>query len=284
MPKCKPNLDDAGNRVPAGLKAPRNCRKVVESGGATGRYWSRRYDAPTSGVDPGNRAFDRDAALLNDSGLSGTANGIQRAMIVRKLQRDYGTGYVRRLIEHTSGQALREAGGAAGVTEGQLPSQASARIRNARSFRNGPRVRRPADLRPGVAWVVSNGGHIRIVAEVTAQQDHIQFVTVESRGGRQGGHGPTRRTWRTGSLEDFRPIRQVGRRRGNAGGTFHEIPGSRISRSARTSYSLAPFPLVQTAKENELQMKPLVQRQAGLDGGDVDLGMEEAIGKAGVFH
>ncbi len=64
--------------------------------------WSSQHDAAPLGADPGKQVFDRHAALLDNSRLSQSANRIQRAMIVRKLQRDHGTRYVQRLIEHIS--------------------------------------------------------------------------------------------------------------------------------------------------------------------------------------
>ena len=102
MPRCRPNLDDASNRATTGLTVPGSRRRAVKSGKATAKYWSRQYDAATLGVDSGKQAFDRHAALLDDSRLSRSAKLIQRAMIVRKLERDHGTRYVQRLIEHIS--------------------------------------------------------------------------------------------------------------------------------------------------------------------------------------
>ncbi len=106
MPKCRPNLDDVTNRTPTGLKVSGNGRRALESRNATAKYGSRYHDATPLGVDPGKQAFDRHAALLDDSRLSRSGNGIQRAMAVRKLQRDYGTRYVQRLIEHISRRSL----------------------------------------------------------------------------------------------------------------------------------------------------------------------------------
>ena len=102
MPKCRPNLDNASDHIPTELKVPGNCRKAVESGEATGSYWSRQYGGGTLGVDSGKQAFDRHAALLDDSRPDRSATRIQRAIIVRKLQRDHGTRYVQRLIEYIS--------------------------------------------------------------------------------------------------------------------------------------------------------------------------------------
>ncbi len=102
MPKCRPVLDIVSQRASAGLKVPGNRRRVVASGKFTAKSWSRQHDAAPLGADPGKQVFDRHAALLDNSRLSQSANRIRRAMIVRKLQRDHGTRYVQRLIEHIS--------------------------------------------------------------------------------------------------------------------------------------------------------------------------------------
>ncbi len=53
-------------------------------------------------VGPGKQTLYWHVALLDENRMSSSANGIHRAMIVRKLQRDHGTEYVQRLIEHIS--------------------------------------------------------------------------------------------------------------------------------------------------------------------------------------
>ena len=60
-----------------------------------------KHAAPL-GVDAGKPDFDRHADLLEESGLSRSVNKIQRAITVRRLQRDHGTPYVQKLIEHIS--------------------------------------------------------------------------------------------------------------------------------------------------------------------------------------
>lgn len=62
---------------------------------------SLKHAAPL-GADIGERDFDRHAALLEESRMSSTVKPIQEAITVRQLQRDHGTGYVQRLIEHVS--------------------------------------------------------------------------------------------------------------------------------------------------------------------------------------
>ena len=60
-------------------------------------------------VDSSRRIFETHAALLNESRWSSSVNRVQRAIIVRILQRDYGTTYVQQLIEYVSlGRAGRE--------------------------------------------------------------------------------------------------------------------------------------------------------------------------------
>jgi len=127
------------------------------------------------------------------------------------------------LVAQAALRAEQTRGALLGPPKSPLPS--TARIRNAQSFANGPRVNQPTDLRPGQAWVVKGGGHIRMVAEVDARESHVEFVTVESAGDSQGGPGPTRRKWRTKNLEQFHRITLIEGPTGNPrGGTFHEIP------------------------------------------------------------
>lgn len=102
MPKCRPSLDNGSNRTPTGLWMPKSRRKPVESGKASAKYWGGQHDAAPLGVDTSREAFYHHAALLRDNRLLRSGNGIQRAMTVRRLQRDYGTRYVQRLIEHIS--------------------------------------------------------------------------------------------------------------------------------------------------------------------------------------
>ncbi len=65
---------------------------------------SQNHAAPLA-VDSRKQGFDRNAGLLEDSRLSRPASGIrgiQRAITVRRLQKNHGTQYVRQLIEHVS--------------------------------------------------------------------------------------------------------------------------------------------------------------------------------------
>jgi hypothetical protein len=121
-------------------------------------------------------------------------------------------------------------GGLFGLPPQPLPPERSHRMRKAVSFRRGPRVRRPTDLRPGDAWVVRGGGHVRIVTAVRERtlpggRAVIEFDTAESSGDwRQPLPGPVARTWRTRSRRRFHSIRSVGHTARPRGGTFHRIP------------------------------------------------------------
>ena len=81
---------------------------------------SLKRAAPLS-IDTGKQDFDRHVALLEESRLSRPVHGIQRAITVRKLQKDHGTPYVQRLIEHISRRR------AAQIREGITGSGASRR-------------------------------------------------------------------------------------------------------------------------------------------------------------
>jgi hypothetical protein len=126
--------------------------------------------------------------------------------------------------------AYNALGSLSGMAPQPLPPEHSHQIRSASSYRRGPRVRHPSDLRPGDAWVVSGGGHIRIVLAVrevsppTGPQA-IEFDTAESSGRSTRPHpGPTGQTWRTRSRSTFDPIRRVRGQGGATRGSFHRIP------------------------------------------------------------
>ena len=105
MPRCRPSPDNSSNRTAIELKAPRNCWRAVVSGKAATKYWSLHHDGASLNVDLGKQAFDRHAAMLNGGGLSRSANGIRRASIVRKLQRDHGKRFDARLKNERSAMA-----------------------------------------------------------------------------------------------------------------------------------------------------------------------------------
>jgi hypothetical protein len=129
-------------------------------------------------------------------------------------------------------EALRHEEARAGRPEEELPGEISHRERSAASFRSEPEVETPAELRPGDAWVVSGGGHIRIVSAVRevpleSGGSTIEFETAESSGGStQPSPGPVGRTWRTSSTEVFSPIsaRSTGAEGANVVGSFHRLP------------------------------------------------------------
>ena len=133
MPKCRSIPGRERNRVsvavPVALKEDGNHGPGAEFGGATRRFWSSRYDAATLSLGSEQQIFDRHAALLEDGRLSRSANGIQRAIIVRKLERDYGAWHVHHLFEYISSQ--RAAGRRAknknsGARDGKTPDSAAA--------------------------------------------------------------------------------------------------------------------------------------------------------------
>lgn len=110
-----------------------------------------------------------------------------------------------------------------------MPGDLGISVRNAQSYSNETQITGPQNIRPGDAWVVSNGGHIRIVIsvrEVTPSPGTkaIEFVTAESSGGStQPNPGPVRRTWRTQSLTTFYPAVRVGASGSANSGTFHRL-------------------------------------------------------------
>ena len=58
-------------------------------------------ESPTRS-DYSRSAFEYHAALLGDNRSSQLSSTLERAMIVRQLQRDYGNRYVQRLVDHIS--------------------------------------------------------------------------------------------------------------------------------------------------------------------------------------
>jgi hypothetical protein len=99
--------------------------------------------------------------------------------------------------------------------------------RRAKSFKGGPAVTAPTELRPGDAWVVRDGKHIRIVIAVREAanakgEDCIEFDTAESAGdSTKSIPGPVTQTWRTHSRERINPVTDdKGKRQP---GSFHRI-------------------------------------------------------------
>ena len=116
-------------------------------------------------------------------------------------------------------EAVRAELTALGVPANQVPTEVSHQERSARSFRDLPRVPSPTSLRPGDAWVVHAGGHIRIVVDVRQTtlangRAAVEFDTAESAGGSTSSRtGQVRRTWQTRNLQDFRGLE----------GSFHRM-------------------------------------------------------------
>ena len=68
----------------------------------------------TLGVDFSEATFQRHADLLGDSRFAHRSNAGQRAVVVRRLQRDYGNAYVQRLVSHISRSKADQANGPIG--------------------------------------------------------------------------------------------------------------------------------------------------------------------------
>jgi hypothetical protein len=99
-----------------------------------------------------------------------------------------------------------------------LPKEISHEERRARSFDEGTKVMKPSDLRPGDAWVLNSGRHVKIVIDVRQSKNAkgdpiIEFDTAESAGhSTDFSKGPTQGTKQTKSLGKF-----------GLDGSFHRI-------------------------------------------------------------
>ncbi|MCK5013000.1 MAG: hypothetical protein KAS66_04205 [Candidatus Omnitrophica bacterium] len=215
----------AGRAVELGKATPEDVKKFVEEALSQGII--RRYAIRIGQLRRGQQ--------LTDLGQRRLPTLIQRWVRHVGIGVDC-SGFVLRAAIRAR-EAVRTVASIAGIPAAifglptvPLPPGISHRERAAASFRRGPRVRRPTDLRPGDTWVVSGGSHIRIVSTVqriTLPNGTvvIEFTTAESSGGsRQPLPGSVARTWRTRSLRTFNPITRVGHARGARGGTFHRIP------------------------------------------------------------
>ena len=105
-----------------------------------------------------------------------------------------------------------------GVDQSDLPPELSSKVRNAASYEKEAAVEKPSDLRPGDAWVLWGGSHIRIVTDVRQAsrkgKDIIEFDTAESAGKGTVRHkGQIAGTKRTKGLDDW----------GSITGTFHRL-------------------------------------------------------------
>ncbi len=109
-----------------------------------------------------------------------------------------------------------------------VPDPTDINVRSAASFRGEPAVGTPLNLRPGDTWVVSEGGHIRVIIEVREvlkadATEAIEFVTAESSGGSTSPNpGPIRKTWQTHSLTELNPITNISGG-GDSEGSFHRV-------------------------------------------------------------
>jgi cell wall-associated NlpC family hydrolase len=214
----------AGRAVELGKSTPEDIKKFVEEALAQDiiRDYAIRHRVIRANQQLVDLAPDDLQALIQrwmrETGVGVDCSGFvqQAAIEARELERG-----VISLVNMVRG--------ALGLPPIPLPPEISREERRAASFANGPRVREPRDLRPGDAWVVTGGGHVRIVAlvrEVTLPSGAttIEFETAESSGGStQPEPGPVQRTWQTHTLTRFQPITAVGHTTPPRGGSFHRI-------------------------------------------------------------
>jgi hypothetical protein len=214
----------AGRAVELGKATPEDIKKFVEEAlrqGIIRRYALRRRVIPRSQQLIDLTPVDLQALIqgwMQRTGVGVDCSGFVQQAAIR------------------AGEAERSAIGMVNAITGffglpttPLPPVISPVERSAASFSRGPRVRVPTDLRPGDAWVVRGGGHIRVVTavrEVTLQSGTttIEFDTAESSGGSTRPEpGPVGRTWRTRSMTRFHRITAIGHTARPRGGTFHRI-------------------------------------------------------------
>jgi hypothetical protein len=105
-----------------------------------------------------------------------------------------------------------------GIPDDKLPKEVGHEERKAKSFDQGTKVDHPKDLRPGDAWVLNNGAHVKIVIETREiskpnGSKAIEIDTAESAGGSTDTDtGPTQGKKQTTSLTVF-----------GISGSFHRI-------------------------------------------------------------
>jgi hypothetical protein len=208
----------AGRSVELGKATPAEIKLFIEEALARGSI--QRYAIRTGSLPSGQQLVElteHDLRTVIEGWINYTGVGVDCS------------GFVLQVAIQAR-EDVRTALAAAGTPIDQLPREISRAERNARSFRRGPRVTRPVDLHPGDAWIVSDGGHIRIISDVrtvTLQDgsEAIEFDTAESSGGStQAAPGPVGRTWRTHSTTAFNPITRINSTGTAIGGSFHRIP------------------------------------------------------------
>ena len=216
----------AGATVRFGKATPDDVRVFLQA--AVDRGEIQRYARRTGALGRGQDLVDLGPTRLRD--------------LVQGFARHVGVGVdCSGFMVHAAAEARRNVRALAGglnallgiVGSGrqfEVPAEPSTRVRGAAGFTSGPRVTSPTHLRPGDAWVVSGGGHIRMISavrrvEVRPGVSTVEFDTAESSGtSTSTTPGPVAKTWRTASLTALEPISPVGGATGNRRGTFHRIP------------------------------------------------------------
>ncbi|MFQ5418810.1 MAG: hypothetical protein ACE5EY_00460 [Anaerolineae bacterium] len=207
-----------GRAVELGKATPDEVRLFIEEGLAQGSI--QRHALQNNSLLPDQQLIElteHDLTTVIEDWINDTGVGVDCS------------GFVMQAAIHAR-EDVRAALTATGVPADQLPAEIGHQERRAQSFSSGPQVSSPANLRPGDAWVVSGGGHIRILGNVRTVtlpdgSETIEFETAESSGGStQAAPGPVGRTWRTRSTTHFNPITREGHTGGAIGGSFHRIP------------------------------------------------------------
>ena len=207
-----------GHAVELGKATPDDIRLFIEQALAQGAI--QRYAENQHMLLPGQQLIELteyDLKTVIESWLNNTGVGVDCS------------GFVQQVAIRAR-EDVRTSLVGTGTPTAQLPPGISHQERAAASFTGGPPVTLPTDLHPGDAWVVSSGGHIRIVSNVRTVtlpngSQTIEFETAESSGGStQAIPGPVRRIWRTSSMAVFDPITRVDSTGTAIGGSFHRIP------------------------------------------------------------
>jgi hypothetical protein len=207
-----------GRSVELGKATPDEVRLFIEEALAQGSI--QRYAVQTGSLLPDQQLIEltaNDLRTVIESWINYTGVGVDCS------------GFVLQAAIRAR-QEVRATMAATGTPTEQLPAEIGRAERRAASFLSGPRVTSPADLRPGDAWVVSGGQHVRILSDVRTVtledgSETIEFETAESSGGStQPAPGPIGRTWRTRSTTIFNPITRVDSTGTAIGGAFHRIP------------------------------------------------------------
>lgn len=196
----------SGSAVRVGKASPEDVRQFVQAALNDGTI---RAFAVQQGKLTGQQALsalsDADAAQVVQDWVIATGVGVDCS------------GFVLQAAVRAR-EAVRAELRGLGVPEDQLPGALGREERNAKSFKSGPAVIHPRDLRVGDAWVLNSGKHVKIILAVrpatNAQgQPTIEFDTAESAGdSTHTATGPTRKTQKAKNLAQF-----------GLAGSFHRI-------------------------------------------------------------